>query len=225
MAASPSKRCGCNFCALAGCDACASTQRWGSRAVALAPPAPAVVVVRPRHLIQHADRQQTVHCRPGRPHALECAPHFFVGADGAHVGETDACNLIGPVFFDAVSIETVPSACEQRRGGKAGKRAGGSPLAHYARTSLRNGSTVPLACGELQKLAQASISRRRFSNRSPRLYAFSTALGIACASAISATSFGKLVRSAQKSRNELRKPCVVMSTPVTRLARLRTLAP
>src|SRR5215471_14136415 len=62
-------------------------------------------------------------------------------------------------------------------------------------------STFPLAAGLVQKSAQASMSLRRFSNRSPRLYAASTAFGIACASAISATSRGNDVRSEAQSRN------------------------
>jgi hypothetical protein len=49
-------------------------------------------------------------------------------------------------------------------------------------------TTSPLAAGLAQNSAQASMSLRRFSNRSPRRYAFSTADGIACAKAISQTS-------------------------------------
>jgi len=49
---------------------------------------------------------------------------------------------------------------------------------------------VARATGVPQYLAQSSISRHRFSNRSPRRYAASTALPTACARAISTTWFG-----------------------------------
>ena len=65
----------------------------------------------------------------------------------------------------------------------------------------------------------ASASSRRFSNRSPRRYAASTALSIACANAISTTSRGKFVRSAAQSRKVDRKPCTVISLlPIMRRA-------
>src|ERR1700758_5337637 len=57
-----------------------------------------------------------------------------------------------------------------------------------------------------QYRVHSAISRRRFSNRSPRLYAASTLLPITCARAISTMWFGKLVRSAAQSRKLERKP-------------------
>ena len=62
-------------------------------------------------------------------------------------------------------------------------------------------------CAEIKNVDHTAIKRRRRSNRSPRRYACSTLLLTECASAISATSLGKLVRSAAQSRNVERKPC------------------
>src|SRR5262249_35430810 len=54
-----------------------------------------------------------------------------------------------------------------------------------------SGKTTPLAVsGLLQYSAQSCINCRRFSNRSPRRYAASTPLAMACASACSTTWFG-----------------------------------
>ena len=64
----------------------------------------------------------------------------------------------------------------------------------------------PSACG-------ASRTDRRAGRRA------STSSPIACASAISATSRGKVVRSAAQSRNVERKPCTVMSVPAACLSR------
>src|SRR5262245_31179698 len=76
----------------------------------------------------------------------------------------------------------------------------------------RSETTLPCSLGAVARnSAHASISRRRLSNRSPRRYAASTLLPTACASAISTTSLGKLVRSAAQSRKLDRKPCTVMS--------------
>src|SRR5262249_39052162 len=71
----------------------------------------------------------------------------------------------------------------------------------------RSGVTFALVVvGLLQYSAHESVRRRRFSKRSVRRYAASTALGMACARAASHTSRGKLVRSAVQSRNALRMP-------------------
>jgi hypothetical protein len=69
----------------------------------------------------------------------------------------------------------------------AARTAAGSGARAHARTP-RIRATSPAAAGLPQNSAQASMSLRRFSKRSPRLYAFSTADGIACAKAISQTS-------------------------------------
>ena len=54
-----------------------------------------------------------------------------------------------------------------------------------------------------------SMSRRRRSNRSDRLYSASVLSLTVCASASSATALGKFVRSEHQSRKLLRKPCAV----------------
>src|SRR5215831_15780698 len=73
-----------------------------------------------------------------------------------------------------------------------GPRSRGQPwagLLTYA--PCRSGKTTPLAVsGLLQYSAQSCINCRRFSNRSPRRYAASTPLAMACASACSTTWFG-----------------------------------
>src|SRR6266702_8472348 len=83
-----------------------------------------------------------------------------------------------------------------RVGSIAAKRKSGRP-----HDTARIGDTLPCA-GPAQNSAQASISLRRFSNRSVRLYAASVLSLTACASAISHTSEGNAVCSAAQSRND-----------------------
>src|SRR5262249_8762851 len=79
-----------------------------------------------------------------------------------------------------------------------------------AKTSLlRIGTTSPSTSRPAQKSDHICIICRRRSNNVVRLYERSTALDIACANAISATSRSKPVRSAAHVRNVARKPCVV----------------
>src|SRR5580698_9144750 len=77
-----------------------------------------------------------------------------------------------------------------------------------------------VACAE-QYLSHCSISFRLRSNKSVRLYAATVLLVTECASAISTTSAGKLVRSAAQSRNVDRKPCVVRSLRPMRRSSIR----
>src|SRR5579885_283823 len=89
-------------------------------------------------------------------------------------------------------------------------------LNNYNSLGCRNGITWPPGASA-QNFAQASANCRRFSNRSPRRYAASTLSATVCASAISATSAGKPVRSAAQSRKVERKPCTVkLSQPIRR---------
>jgi len=67
-----------------------------------------------------------------------------------------------------------------------------SVTGHYA-VPDRKGITIETVAP--QKAAHASISLRRFSSASDRRYAASVSLPIACASAASATSRGKVVLS------------------------------
>src|SRR5262249_32699558 len=76
-------------------------------------------------------------------------------------------------------------------------RVHGCPSMSYAETSfLRIGTTSPSTSRPAQKSDHICIISRRRSNRVVRLYERSTALGMACANAISATSRSKPVRSA-----------------------------
>src|SRR5262249_47313357 len=107
----------------------------------------------------------------------------------------------------------------ERHGGPALFRA----LDHG--TLLRKGTTVP-AAGREQNFAHSSMSPRRFQIRSPRRYARSTALPIACASACSTTWFGNAVVSAAQSRKVERKPWTVMSVrPMRASTSANTLSP
>ena len=68
------------------------------------------------------------------------------------------------------------------------------------------GTTSARGLAVTQNRAQASISWRRFWNRSPRRYAVSTLFSIVRAKAISITSRGKFVHSAAQSRKVKRNP-------------------
>lgn len=62
---------------------------------------------------------------------------------------------------------------------------------YYLRCSARLTTPLaPFASGLERNVAQSAMSRRRFSNKSPRRYAASTLLPIVCANAASQTSFG-----------------------------------
>jgi hypothetical protein len=89
-------------------------------------------------------------------------------------------------------------------------RLSGSPRSC---TAGRVGTRGPCTYILVQCAAHSSISPRRFSNRSPRLYAASTRSATVCANAASATSRAYPVDSAAQSRNALRKPCGTMGWP------------
>jgi len=80
------------------------------------------------------------------------------------------------------------------------------------------GTTKVRDLSVVQNRDQASISCRRFWNKSPRRYAASTLLSIVCAKAISTTSRGKFVHSAAQSRNVDRNPWQVRSPRPIRLS-------
>src|SRR5262245_57584 len=76
--------------------------------------------------------------------------------------------------------------------------------------AFRSGTTSPATSGLWQKSAHACISLRRSSTRSLRAYARDDLLPMVCASAVSRTRSGKLVRSDTQSAKVERNPCAVM---------------
>jgi hypothetical protein len=98
-------------------------------------------------------------------------------------------------------------------GTTGGGRSGPRPLPHHARNrrarrqALLSGTTSPEAGSPLQNRPQSSISRRRFSNRSPRRYARSTRLATTCASAALADFPGAAAAGKAAYRPSLPEEC------------------